>query len=104
MANDITNGRLFKLDTVGVIKAAGVPVYVRKIVYFPAAVSDDAVIQEYTLTGSLVDTIAIKAGPSDASGVTLDFGPEGRRLNGFKLSVIAGGQLYVYIGGNNLFA
>jgi hypothetical protein len=30
--------------------------------------------------------------------VTLDWGPQGRRLNGFKLATIDGGTLDIYLG------
>lgn len=98
MANDVTNIRTWILDTVAVIKAVGTPVRVMKIVFFPGAVNDDAVIQEYLADGSLSTAIRIKAGPTDVSAVALDFGPNGKVLNGFKLSTIDAGSLDVYIG------
>ncbi len=99
MANDVTSERLWILDTAGEIQAAvGVAVIVRKIVFFPAAVSNSATIQEYSPAAVLRTAIVIKAGPTDAIPVSLDFGDEGRLLNGFKLSAITAGTLYVYIG------
>jgi hypothetical protein len=98
MANVTTNNRYWTLDTVAVINAVGVSTIIRRIVYYPAAVGDDAVIQEYSSAAALVDAMSIKAGPSDISPVTIDWGTEGRRFNGFKLSVIDGGSLCVYIG------
>ncbi len=98
MANDITSERLHILDTAAVTVAIGTTVIVRKIVYFPAAASNAATIQEYGADAVLRTAIYIKAGPSDASAVTLDFGDNGRGLNGFKLSAITGGQLFVYLG------
>jgi hypothetical protein len=97
MANNVLNVRFYTLDTVAVIKAVGIPVVVRKIVFFPNAAGDDAAFQEYLADGTLANAIRIKAGPSDASAVMLDF-VEGRTLNGLKLSVIDGGSVDVYIG------
>lgn len=104
MPNDITNIRLWKLDSIGVIAADHTAVVVRKLVYLPAAVDDDVTIQEYQGDGTLIDTIIMKADHAAAEPFEMDFGPEGRLLNGFKLSVIDGGTLYVYVGLNNLFA
>jgi hypothetical protein len=98
MANDVTNVRLWVLDTAGVIKAVGTTVYVRKLVFVPGAVANDIVIQEYISDGTLKSAIVMKAGPAVAEVVTMDFGPECRGLNGFKLSTISAGTLYVYIG------
>ena len=98
MANDATSERLWILDTAAVIVAIGTPVIVRKVVFFPALKDDDLVIQEYGPTGVLRTAIKLKAGASDASPVSLNFGSEGRQLNGFKLSTIDGGTLDVYIG------
>jgi hypothetical protein len=101
MANDITSSpeRLWVLDTAGEIQAdVGIPVLVRKIVYFPAAASNAVTIQEYGSGAVLRTALYIKAGPSDASAVTLDFGDNCRGLNGFKLSAISAGSIYVYIG------
>jgi len=101
MANIVTNDRFWQLDTAGVIVAVGVPVIVRKLVFAPAAIDDDVIIQEY-LSGSatLDEAIIIKANHTDVNLVSLDFGPEGRQLNGFKLSTIDAGILYIYIGKN----
>lgn len=100
MANTITGDRYWNLDTGAVIVACGTPVIVRKIVFYPAAVSDDVLIQDYSTSAVLQTAIRIKAGPTDASLVSLDFGPEGRLLNGFKLATIDGGSVDIYIGKN----
>jgi len=98
MANDATGEKVWTLDTVAVIKAVNVPVLVRKVVFFPALKDDDVVIQEYGNTAVLRMAIRLKAGASDASPVSLDFGSEGRILNGFKLSTIDGGSVDIYLG------
>lgn len=98
MANNTDNDRFWTLDTVAVIKAIGVPVKVRKIVFYPAAASNVAVIQEYLPSGALATGMEIKAGPTAADLVSLDWGPNCRQLNGFKLSSITAGSLDVYLG------
>lgn len=99
MANVVTNDRFWQLDTVGVIVAVGTPVIVRKVVYAPSSIDDDVVIQEYLSDAATLDeAIIIKANHTDVNLVSLDFGSEGRQLNGFKLSTIDGGTAYIYIG------
>jgi hypothetical protein len=98
MANDVTNGRLWILDTTGVIAAVGTFVKVRKLVYFPAAVDNAVTIQEYIADATLKSAIVMKADPAVARPFEMDFGPECRQLDGFKLSAISAGSLYVYIG------
>lgn len=98
MSNITTNDRFWTLDTVAVIVAVGIPVTVRKIVFYPAAVNNVAVIQEYLASGALATAMQIKAGPTAVDLVSLDFGPKGRKLNGFKLSTITAGTLDVYLG------
>lgn len=100
MANIVTNDRFWKLDSVAVITAIGVPVIVRKLVFAPGAIDDDVIIQEYLPDGTLDEAIIIKANHTDVNLVSLDFGPEGRQLNGFKLSTIDAGVLHVYVGKN----
>ncbi len=101
MANIVTNDRFWQLDTAAVIVAAGTPVIVRKLVFAPAAIDNDIVIQEYLSNSATLDeAIILKANHTDINLVSLDFGPEGRQLNGFKLSTISAGTLYVYIGKN----
>jgi len=97
MANDVTNDRLWILDTVGVIAAVGVPVIVRKIVYTPAAIDNAVVIKEYLPAGTLATAMKIKANHSDINLVTLDWGQDGRKLNGFELTSISGGSIDVYL-------
>lgn len=99
MANNTTSERLWILDTAGEIQAAlGIPVIVRKVLYLPAAVDNAITIQEYGPTGALRTAIYLKADPAVARPVEQDFGPDGRFLNGFKLSAISAGSLYVYLG------
>ena len=74
MANVVTSERLWTLDTVAVIKAAGVEVIVRKIVFAPAVAGDDVVIQEYGPDGVARNAIVIKANAADISLVALDWG------------------------------
>ena len=102
MSNDMTSDRIWVLDTVGATStiAAGTPVIVRKVVYVPTTVDDDAVIQEYDTAGVARSAIVLKASHLDIGPVSLDFGPEGRRLNGFILSTLDHGTVYVYVGKN----
>jgi hypothetical protein len=98
MANVVTNDRLWRLDTVAVIVAVGTPVIVRKVVFVPAVIDDDVIIQEYLPDGTLDSAIILKANHTDVNLVSLDFGADGRKLNGLKLSTIDGGTLHVYLG------
>ena len=98
MGNTITSERYWNLDSVAVIAAVGTPVIVRKVVFLPTTASHAATIQEYDSAGALRTAIYIKAGATDASPVSLDFGPNGRMLNGFKLSAISAGSIDVYLG------
>ncbi len=101
MSNDIASERLWILDTAAVIAATGVPVKVRKLVLFPSAVDDDAIIQEYGKDAVLRTALHIKARKlaGDTSPVEQDFGPDCRELNGFKLATIDGTAiLHVYLG------
>lgn len=98
MANITTNDRLWRLDTVAVIAAVGVPVIVRKVVFVPGAIDDDVIIQEYLPDGTLDSAIILKANHTDVNLVALDFGQDGRKLNGFKLSTIDAGTIHVYLG------
>jgi len=102
MANDTTSERLWSFTTAtgGNIKAAGTQVIIRKIVFTPGAVDDDVVIQEYGSDGAARSAMVLRANHTDVNLVSLDFGRSGRRLNGFNLSVIDGGTLYVYLGKN----
>lgn len=98
MANTTTSERWWNLDTVAEIKGVGVPTIVRKIVFLPTTKDHAATIQEYDSTGTLRTAIYIRAGNTDASPVSLDFGVNGRLLNGFKLSAISAGSIDVYLG------
>ncbi len=95
MANDVTSPKLWTLDTVAVIIAKGIPVKVRRVVFYPASVDDDVVIQEYGADGTLIQAIKIKANHTDVNPVSLPFDPPAI-LNGLKLSTIDGGTLDVY--------
>jgi len=102
MADDYAGDRYWTLlpaDATDVIRAVGIPVYVRKIVLYPNAANDAAVIQEYGPTGALRTAIRIKAGTANADLVSLDWGIKGRRLNGFVLaSLSTSAVLDVYVG------
>jgi hypothetical protein len=100
MPNVTTSERLWSFTTAtgGDIKGAGTEVIVRKVVYFPNAIDDDVVIQEYDSSGVARSAIVLKANHAAAEPLSLDFGVSGRRLNGFNLSTIDGGTLYVYLG------
>jgi len=100
MANLTTGARLWTLTDVAVIVAKGTRVIVRKVVFIPTAIDDDVTIQEYDSSGVARDAIVLKASHLDIGPVSLDFGSSGRRLNGFSLSVIDHGILYVYLGRN----
>jgi len=73
------------------------PKYVTRIVYVPSTTDDDLVFQD---TGAST-AIALKAGASDASPVTVDFSAEngglGRRFHSLKVSTIDGGTAYLYV-------
>ena len=88
MANNTDSERLWMLTDAAVIKAAGTPVIVRKLIYFPAAVSDDVVIHEYGSDGVARIAVRMKTGPAVALPVEIDFGRDGRILNGFVLATI----------------
>jgi hypothetical protein len=98
MANDTTSERLWILDTVATIIAVGEEVTVRKIVYHPAAIDNAITIQEYGSDGVLRTAMRLAANHTDVNLVALDWGPEGRSLNGFRLSAISAGSLDVYLG------
>jgi hypothetical protein len=99
MSNVTTSERLWSFTTAtgGNIAAAETPVIVRKVVYFPNAIDDDVVIQEYDSAGTARSAIVLRANHAAAEPLSLDFGMNGRRLNGFNLSTIDGGTLYVYL-------
>jgi len=102
MADDYAGERYWTLvpaDATDVIRAVGIPVVIRKIVLYPNAANDAAVIQEYGPGGSLRTAMRIKAGTANADLVSLDWGQKGRRLNGCVLaSLSTDAVLDVYIG------
>jgi len=102
MADDYAGERYWTLvdGDVGDIPAAiGVQVIVRKIVLYPSGNTDAATIQEYSPAGALRTAMRIMGGAASAGPVSLDWGPTGRKLNGFKLSALStSAVLDVYIG------
>lgn len=90
MANS-SNGNPWALDTAGAIRTT--PVKVRKMIYKPAAAANDlTVIDNSSVTKWDVDALA--AAP--AGQESIDYG-DGEWFDGFNLSVIDGGTLYVHI-------
>jgi hypothetical protein len=104
MADDYAGERYWTLlpaDATDVIRAVGIPVVVRKIVLYPNAANDVAVLQEYGPGGTLRTAMRIKAGTANADLVSLDWGAKGRRFNGFVLgSLSTSAVLDVYVGEN----
>ncbi len=102
MADDYAGDRYWTLlpaDATDVIRAIGTEVIVRRIILYPSAVNDAAVIQEYGPTGALRTAMRIKAGPTDVSLVSIDWDKNGRWQNGFVLaSLSTNAVLDVYIG------
>lgn len=98
MANDITGDRLWICDTAAILAAVGVSVTVRKVIYFPAAVDNDILFQEYSSAAVLRTAFKLKAGPSVVLPLEIDFGPNGREFNGLKLATIDGGSVDIYLG------
>ena len=98
MANNTTSDRLWTLDTAAEINGDGTETLVRKLYFVPAAADNACTIQEYSSASALRTEAYLKAGATDASPVEQDFGPDGRYFNGFKLSAISAGTLFVYLG------
>ncbi|MCK7508922.1 MAG: hypothetical protein MZV70_36105 [Desulfobacterales bacterium] len=97
MANNVASERLWILDTAATLAAAGVEVIVRKIVFTPASIDDDVLIQEYGPAGTArssdedqgepyrrqsgVSRIGARRGQelsTDSSSATIDGGDAGR--------------------------
>lgn len=95
MANDVTSPKLWTLDTAGVIVAKGTIVKVRRVLFFPALIDDDVLIEEYLADGTLKQAVKIKANHTDVNPVSIPFDPP-LELNGFKLTTIDGGTVDVY--------
>ena len=92
MADDYAGDRYWTLlpaDATDVIRATGIPVFVRKIVLYPKAVNDAAVIQEYGSDNVLKTAMRIKASATLVDLVSLDWGRNGRQLNGFVLASLS---------------
>jgi hypothetical protein len=98
MANVTTSERYWSLTDAAVIIAAGEQVIVRKIVFRPGAIDNEILIQEYGPDGALRTGMTLKANHTDVNLISLDWGPKGRKLNGFKLATISAGTLEVYLG------
>jgi len=100
MSNSVSGERLWTLDTASAtaIKAVGTEVVVRAIEFRPAAVDDDLVIQEYDSAGTARTAISMKADHAAAEPIYRDFGPDGRRLNGFIFVTLDAGSAIVYLG------
>ena len=97
MANDVASDRVWILDTAAEIKGVGVDVFVDHLYFVPAAHSNACTIQEYNAAGALRTAAYIKAGGTDASPVSESWADGPRLFNGFKLSAITAGVLYVYL-------
>jgi hypothetical protein len=100
MANDITAPHLWKLDTAGLVKAAGTKIKITHVIFAPAVAADDLVLQEYAADGStLKDFSVLKAGAADVDWIKDDFGPDGLEVNGLYVGTIDGGTAYVHVKG-----
>ena len=100
MSNSTSSERYWSLDTASAtaIVAAGTDVIIRAIEFRPAAVDDDVIIQEYDSAGAARTGISLKADHAAAEPIWRDFGPNGRRLNGFILSTLDAGSVLIYLG------
>jgi hypothetical protein len=98
MANNITTSpRLWSLDTVGELKAAGNKVVVEGIHFEPAAVANICSIGEYAPDGSTVQqVIRVRGGAAVADPIDVEFA-EPLELNGLYLSTITAGTAYLRI-------
>jgi hypothetical protein len=98
MANDITtHPRLWVLDTVGAVKAAGNTVYVRHVHFEPTTAADVLTISEYAADGSTAqNVIKLKTGASVADPVDREYNPP-LVMNGLYLSAITHGTAYVTV-------
>lgn len=84
---------IWTIDETGTPISAGNRILIDKVIYFPSAVNDDLVIQNAAGTRA----IRLKAGASDISPIHVDFGLEGRALNGLKIATIDGGEADIYL-------
>jgi len=93
--NNVYNSatKLWTVDTPDTIIASGKTVVVVQVIYFPAAVGNDLVIQD--AEGN--DAIILKAGATDASPVRWPAEPGGRTFNGLKIATISAGIAYIYL-------
>lgn len=98
MANNITTSpRLWSLDTVGELKAAGNEVIVEALHYEPAAVNNVVSIGEYAPDGSTrQQVLRYKAGSAAADPVDVEFTTP-VKLNGLYLETITAGTVYLRI-------
>lgn len=83
--------KLWVVDETGTLNEGGVTVV--KVVYIPSAAADDLILDDNADNTAIV----LKAGPSDASPVQLDFGNKGRKLPSLKVNTIDGGTAYIYL-------
>jgi len=86
------------LDTAATILAAGNPIIVEKMIWYPAAANDDLIVKDGN--GNVVWTVRAMTGATsnEIYGAVNFTGP--LEMDGFELDTIegdAGGTLYVYI-------
>jgi len=95
MANDITtNPRLWVLDTVGAIKAAGNRVLVSSVHFEPAAVANILELSEYAPDGSTAQRIIrLRGGAAAADPVDAIYDPP-VEMNGLYLSTLTAGGVW----------
>ena len=98
MANDITAPRLWVLDTAEAVIAAGTPVIVRAVTFMGTTAGHDLVINEFDASGAEKPAIVMKMQGTEVVYPHLDFGCNGRLLNGLHVATIDSGSAYVYIG------
>ena len=100
MANDTTtHPRLWSVDSVGALKAAGDKVFIRHIIYLPALAGDDLVLSEYAPDGSTAQNIVhlvAKATITTEDVVERTFTPP-LECNGLYVSTIDGGSAKIEI-------
>lgn len=98
MANDIaTHPRLWDLDTVGAVKAAGTRVFIRSIHFQGTTAADFLTISEYAPDGSTAqEVIRMKVGATGTVAENKDFVPP-IELNGLYLTTITHGHAFILI-------
>ena len=98
MANDITtNPKLWALDTVGAVKAAGTRVKISHVHFEPTTAADVCTISEYASDGSTAkNVIKLKAGGTEVTSQDRSYTPP-KELNGLYLSAITHGTVYLEV-------